>query len=103
MNYLIHLKLKMILINVFIAIIIIAMIHYIYIYLQKNLTSPQVKDLIHRPEQEYKEIVSLLNTKNSTYIWFFYYSMLSAIIASVSGILINNQSIMYFILMKTYT
>ena len=55
----------MILFDICMSFIIILMIHYIYLYLQRNLTSPQVKDLIHRPEQEYKEIVKWMNHANS--------------------------------------
>lgn len=43
-----------------ISFTLIFVIHYLYIYLQDNLTNPKIKDLVNVPEREYKHIYNIL-------------------------------------------
>ena len=43
--------------NVFISITIIILIHYIYDYFKSSLTVPKIKDLVNKPDIQYKEIL----------------------------------------------
>ena len=47
--------------QIVISILIIASIHYIYIFFKQNLTVPKIKDLVKKPEQQYKNIYSSLS------------------------------------------
>ena len=49
--------------QVILSVTLIAVIHYIYTFFKNNLTIPQVKDLIHKPQQQYDEIYSKIKTK----------------------------------------
>ena len=49
--------------QVILSVTLIAVIHYIYTFFKNNLTIPQVKDLIHKPQQQYNEIYSKIKTK----------------------------------------
>jgi len=42
--------------HVIISLVIIILIHYLYVFFKTNLTVPKIKDLVHRPEEKYKEI-----------------------------------------------
>ena len=50
--------------NIIISIIIIFIIHNIFDYLKNTLTAPKVKDLIHKPKNEYEKINNLINSNN---------------------------------------
>ena len=43
-----------------ISFTLIFVVHYLYIYLQDNLTNPKIKDLVNVPEREYKHIYNIL-------------------------------------------
>ena len=47
--------------QIVISILIIASIHYIYNFFKQNLTIPKIKDLVKKPEQQYKNIYSSLS------------------------------------------
>lgn len=47
-----------------ISIIIIILLHYLFIFFKTNLTSPQTKDLVYKPQEQYKEIFECLNNKS---------------------------------------
>ena len=49
--------------QIILSITLIAVIHYIYTFFKNNLTIPQVKDLIHKPQQQYNEIYKKIKTK----------------------------------------
>ena len=49
--------------NILISVIIILLLHYIYNYLKNNLTTPKVKDLVHKPKIRYNQIIEVI--KNS--------------------------------------
>jgi ABC-type bacteriocin/lantibiotic exporter with double-glycine peptidase domain len=44
------------------SVVLITVIHYIYTFFKNNLTIPQVKDLIHKPQQQYNEIYNTIKT-----------------------------------------
>ena len=49
-----------------ISIVIIILLHYLFIFFKTNLTSPQTKDLVSMPKEQYKEIFdSLSNNINN--------------------------------------
>jgi hypothetical protein len=47
--------------QIVISIVIIASIHYIYNFFKQNLTVPKIKDLVKKPEQQYKNIYNSLS------------------------------------------
>ena len=47
--------------NVIFSISLIVVIHYLYIYFERTLTAPKVKDLIHCPKQKYKSLFDTIN------------------------------------------
>lgn len=49
-----------------ISLIVIILIHSIYTFLQNNLTTPKIRDLVNKPSKQYEEIYSSLNTKEET-------------------------------------
>ena len=49
--------------QIILSITLIAVIHYIYTFFKNNLTIPQVKDLIHKPQQQYNEMYKKIKTK----------------------------------------
>tara|TARA_Y100001970_G_C14096321_1_gene782885 strand:+ start:59 stop:448 length:390 start_codon:yes stop_codon:yes gene_type:complete len=49
-----------------ISIIIIILLHYLFIFFKTNLTSPQTKDLVSMPQEQYKEIFNSISDDNST-------------------------------------
>jgi|TARA_B100000795_G_scaffold270070_1_gene262478 cell division protein FtsL len=42
--------------QVIISLVIIALIHSIYGFLQNNLTTPKIRDLVNKPSEQYNEI-----------------------------------------------
>ena len=44
-----------------ISLVSIILIHYLYIFLKTNLTIPKVKDLVNKPNIQYKEIYKVIN------------------------------------------
>jgi hypothetical protein len=49
---------------VFISLTLIFLIHHLYIFLMNMLTVPKIKDLVNKPNQQYKDILDTLqNTK----------------------------------------
>ena len=44
-----------------ISLIIIVLIHSIYTFLQKNLTTPKIRDLVNIPNDKYKDIYKTIN------------------------------------------
>lgn len=47
--------------NILFSISLIVVIHYLYIYFERTLTAPKVKDLIHCPKQKYKSLFDTIN------------------------------------------
>lgn len=47
--------------QIFISFIIIYIIHYLYNFFINNLTTPKIKDLVHKPNDTYKEIYETIN------------------------------------------
>ena len=41
---------------VILSIVLIALIHYLYSFLIKTLTVPKVRDLIHKPQEQYSDL-----------------------------------------------
>lgn len=55
--------LKSLLIQVLISLIIIMGSHYLYTYFKFNLTTPKIRDLVTKPNEEYKKIYSTIQSK----------------------------------------
>lgn len=51
--------------QIILSILLIAVIHYIYAFFKNNLTTPQVKDLINKPQKQYDEIYKKIEAHNS--------------------------------------
>tara|TARA_B100001123_G_scaffold381185_1_gene451435 strand:+ start:211 stop:525 length:315 start_codon:yes stop_codon:yes gene_type:complete len=49
--------------QIIISIVLIISIHYIYIFFKNNLTIPKTKDLVKKPQEQYKQIYTSLNKK----------------------------------------
>tara|TARA_A100001011_G_C14251513_1_gene818117 strand:- start:957 stop:1277 length:321 start_codon:yes stop_codon:yes gene_type:complete len=49
--------------NILLSVVVILLLHYIYNYLKNNLTTPKVKDLVHKPKIRYNQIIEVI--KNS--------------------------------------
>ena len=49
--------------QIIISFVLIALVHYIYDFLKNNLTSPKVKDLVNKPNEQYKEIYKSMSTQ----------------------------------------
>ena len=52
--------------QIILSIILIAVIHYIYTFFKNNLTIPQVKDLINKPQKQYDEIYKTIKSQNKS-------------------------------------
>ena len=52
--------------QIILSIILIAVIHYIYTFFKNNLTIPQVKDLINKPQKQYDEIYKTIKSENNS-------------------------------------
>ena len=48
--------------QIVLSIVLIAIIHYIYTFFKNNLTTPKVKDLIYKPQQQYDEIYKTIKS-----------------------------------------
>ena len=46
-----------------ISLILIALIHYLFIFFKTNLTTPKVKDLVNKPQEQYD---ALFNTRSTS-------------------------------------
>ena len=42
--------------QIIISLVVIVLIHSIYTFLQNNLTTPKIRDMVKRPAQQYQEI-----------------------------------------------
>ena len=42
---------------IFISLLLILLIHYLYFFLKNTLTVPKVRDLIHKPQEQYQELL----------------------------------------------
>jgi hypothetical protein len=51
-----------------ISLTLIFLVHHLYIFLLNTLTVPKIKDLVNKPNQQYKDIFKTMNqdTKEST-------------------------------------
>jgi hypothetical protein len=45
----------------FLSFLLIFLLHYLYTFFLQNLTSPKIKDLINRPNEQYNNIMSSIN------------------------------------------
>jgi hypothetical protein len=52
-------------IQAIISIIIIIILHYLFDFFKENLTTPKIKDLVTKPNEEYKKIYEKIKSKNS--------------------------------------
>ena len=52
--------------QIIISIILISSIHYIIVYFKKNLTVPKTKDLVKKPQDDYKQMLETSNNINTT-------------------------------------
>lgn len=52
-------------INFIISVLVIIVLHYLYNYLKKSMTTPEVKDLINKPTRKYNKVYEILNEKPS--------------------------------------
>ena len=50
---------------VFISLTLIFLIHHLYLFLMDTLTVPKIKDLVHKPTQQYQAIFDTLGTKTT--------------------------------------
>ena len=48
------------------SLLLIFLIHYLYIFFLQNLTTPKVKDLVNRPNEQYENIMKSLRSEDST-------------------------------------
>lgn len=51
--------------QIIISIILISSIHYIIVYFKQNLTVPKTKDLVKKPQDDYKEMFKTYNNNNN--------------------------------------
>ena len=42
---------------IILSLFLIALIHYLYTFLKNMLTVPKIKDLIHKPQEQYSELL----------------------------------------------
>ena len=63
MKYQIHFKFYLILKQIIISFVLIALVHYIYDFLKNNLTNPKIKDLVNKPNEQYKEIYKSMSNQ----------------------------------------
>lgn len=50
--------------QVIISLVIIILIHSIYSFLQNNLTTPKIRDLVNKPTKQYEEIYKTIEKVN---------------------------------------
>ena len=48
------------------SLIIIIVLHYLYTFFKQNLTTPKIKDLVTKPNEEYKKIYSTIQKINTS-------------------------------------
>ena len=46
----------------FLSLLLIFLIHYLYVFFLQNLTTPKVKDLVNRPNEQYHDIMKSLKS-----------------------------------------
>jgi cell shape-determining protein MreC len=51
--------------QIIISLVVIALIHSIYNFLQSNLTTPKVRDLVNKPTKQYEEIYKSFKDKSN--------------------------------------
>jgi hypothetical protein len=53
---------------IILSVALISLIHYLYSFLIKTLTVPKVRDLIHKPQEQYNDLFKniILNSKKNT-------------------------------------
>lgn len=49
-----------------ISLIIIFTMHYLYIFFKNNLTTPKIKDLVNKPNEEYRKIYNTIKENMET-------------------------------------
>jgi len=49
---------------IIISLTLIFLIHHLYIFLMDNLTVPKIKDLVNKPNEQYKDIFATLERNN---------------------------------------
>lgn len=52
-------------IQALISLIVILVLHYLYVFFRQNLTTPKIKDLVNKPNEEYKRIYSTIKNENT--------------------------------------
>ena len=50
--------------QIVISLVVIVLIHSIYRFLQNNLTTPKVRDLVNKPTKKYEEIYKTFETED---------------------------------------
>ena len=45
-----------------ISLIVIVLVHSIYTFLQNNLTTPKIKDLVNNPHEQYQDIINSIKS-----------------------------------------
>ena len=50
------------------SFIIIIVLHYLYTFFKQNLTTPKIRDLVTKPNEEYKKIYSTIKKSNTSNI-----------------------------------
>ena len=53
---------------ILISLTLIFLVHHLYMFLLNTLTVPKIKDLVNKPNQQYKDIFDTLNTHISANI-----------------------------------
>ena len=48
------------------SLLLIFLIHYLYVFFLQNLTTPKVKDLVNRPNEQYDNIMKSLKAEDAT-------------------------------------
>ena len=48
------------------SLIIIIVLHYLYTFFKQNLTTPKIRDLVTKPNEEYKKIYSTIKKSNTS-------------------------------------
>ena len=51
--------------QIVISLVVIVLIHSIYKFLQNNLTTPKIRDLVNKPTKRYEEIYNTFKKENT--------------------------------------
>lgn len=51
--------------QIVISLVVIVLIHSIYKFLQNNLTTPKIRDLVEKPTKQYQEIYDTFKSENT--------------------------------------